>query len=474
MKHRLPAQIPDGFRCFVVYVPDCIEAEIALKGSYGHLCKWMAWENTPDRHQAKDMALAFRNADAISFAPCEGIVSCSCDEIRQIIQEELLNMANGNGNGGGGCCCGGCCCGGGAGETYPIERPDIPQEPPPTSTAETNGEWCKIVTYAEQRITLSVSRITSYGWVGAITLGGVFLFLTLIAPPLGLVVSAAAIALVYEALVTFGNATVLMQAVSAAWAGLKNDFRCFAYPKVVHSANSLESAYFEFIALNIPDGPVKGIMWAVGKIQNWNSIVYDQDWLGTVGLCDECPEPEEPPTFPDEFYMLIPVPLTFNSVSIDNNNGETHSVEGNTFSYGINLVWQGGFHNLFIDADSPVGNHSNIVGMYLKNISLTRTVGGAVVTYVQAIPATSGDPELGKFSPTLGIVKLYTLGRPDLESDLSPYFVANNDEVLVDPTRGEDNSEVAVALTFNTRDKCGVKPNGRLEATFEVYWIQEL
>jgi hypothetical protein len=90
----LPEAMPEGYRCYQVWVPDCDEAKAAFWGSLDYLSKWMAWERTPDR-RGRDMAQLFYWGIQLSRDNQEG--GCGVLQVRQNVNYPCLLEYSDNG-----------------------------------------------------------------------------------------------------------------------------------------------------------------------------------------------------------------------------------------------------------------------------------------------------------------------------------------------------------------------------------------
>lgn len=111
MSYLMPETVPTELRCIKVYIPDCPEAVLAVKGSLFYLCRWLAWHGSTNADNREvDMAKAMLMAYGQSFNDCDECVDMS--EITDLITavngliQELSNMQIIQNNCGCGCGCG--------------------------------------------------------------------------------------------------------------------------------------------------------------------------------------------------------------------------------------------------------------------------------------------------------------------------------------------------------------------------------
>lgn len=134
MPYLLPSNLPgdDDIESVCVYYPNDPLFKSALLGALNFFTKWVAWERTQDGRAAQASKLwyqAFERTLKSWDVSCGGCPDmCSCEEMREIIKEELENMTIQN------CITVNCGCGCGSGADGVDTRPPedyVPPELPP-------------------------------------------------------------------------------------------------------------------------------------------------------------------------------------------------------------------------------------------------------------------------------------------------------------------------------------------------------
>lgn len=140
MSYRMPVDIPTGYRCIQVKIPDCQEALIAVKGSLFFLSKWTGWYGAVNpEFRETDFANMFYQGYKDSFEPC---CEYGMSEISDLVTavngliEELANMQIIQNN----CGCG-CGCGSGGSSGNETDYPPGDGVPTPGGNETDDNSW---------------------------------------------------------------------------------------------------------------------------------------------------------------------------------------------------------------------------------------------------------------------------------------------------------------------------------------------
>lgn len=471
MPYKLPEEIPEGFRCVVVYVPDCLEALLALKGSYNYLCNWVAWERTDDRTRARDMASAFKNADAFSFVEeCGDVAGCPCDDIRLIIKEELANImiTINNYAGGGGCGCG--CAGSGGGTGGTGEQPTI-FNPPTTSTNQVGGYDCAFAHYEADKFErfLEVLRVV-VPFAGALFSVAALITAWLTA---GTIVLTWALATEISAWVGTGVLGAIdVSTFISWWQAVRSDFICYVSQHMGGSSAGAMQASLEWLASQGGDEnqniKLAKLYFRVAMPYQdlyttaWREQYDDAECCGGGGGDDDFP------TF--GVYSLVPV--TTVQLNSETEGGEFGEVFGAGHILQMTAVLEAGqSYTAELLADTS-GVTDPVVGFAVKCLFLNKTGNNPTFTYVQGTP-TEVVP-FGVVFPGGGFCAIL-----DTESgtDLDGFIAAMEDDGFA----VEQNLSSAVltsdiltipGYTFRVHDREGVGGSGMvIDARYGLYVI---
>jgi len=474
MPYKLPEAVPSDFRCVTVFVPNCPEALLALKASYQFLCGWYAWERTADRVRAKDMASAFKNADAFSFQECGDYMACDYGIIRQIVAEELEKMTvitNVNCGGCGGC--GGC---GQNGSELQNAAATVPQYAPIPSPATINTEEvCKQVTYVVDSIGDKIEAMSQFSFTAVVGLAAMLLLLiNVVAPGIGFVVSVELATLLWQLVSSVGLTGEFIAQMSAIYNPRKQELICWMVLDTELSARSLRSKYLSWVTNNFTDGGAQWLfLYAMGIAFKWDTVYIQSNWEDTAGRCDACNETSS--TLPTG-YALAPAIVEYVSLDPYPEGNFSYSVDGGGVAYQVDLQANGTF---FLPRFNLVGTIetgiSDVVGLMLLCAYSNRSAYPIVKHSIRGFACEDGlDPLLGQIETGAGIAYLLANGNSCV-ADLTPFLNSQNVRIVANEDRGIDDFSVINDDPFNGRDKVnGSGTGGFLSVAFQLVWIYKV